>query len=154
MAVVATGMWSLAACQEDDDPWAVYEETLKEGQAYLAANAQRSGVVTTASGLQYEVLREGREDGRKPGAGDRVKCHYTGSFINGQVFDSSYLTGQPAEFPLNGVIPGWSEGLQLMSEGAKYRFVLPYNLAYGPMGYAVIPPYAALIFEVELIEVL
>ena len=122
------------------------------GEKYLAENAKKEGVKTTASGLQYQVLKEG--DGRKPKATDSVKCHYEGFLTNGTLFDSSVQRGEPATFPLGGVIAGWTEGLQLMKEGAKYRFFIPYNLAYGEAGAAgAIPPYAALIFDVELIEV-
>lgn len=107
---------------------------------------------TLPSGLQYKVLREG--DGRKPSATDQVECHYEGTLINGQVFDSSYRRGETATFGLNQVIKGWTEGLQLMQEGAKYRFFIPYDLAYGENGAGQsIPPYAALIFDVELIKV-
>lgn len=122
------------------------------GEAFLADNAKKDGVTVTASGLQYSVITEG--SGRKPTATDRVKCHYEGRLTDGTVFDSSYRRGEPAVFPLNGVIAGWTEGLQLMGEGAKYRFFIPYNLAYGERGAgASIPPYAALVFDVELIEV-
>lgn len=124
-----------------------------EGEAFLAENAKKEGVTVLPSGLQYTVLREG--EGRKPAATDSVKCHYEGTLTNGTVFDSSYRRGEPATFPLNGVIAGWTEGVQLMAEGAKYRFFIPYNLAYGERGAGQsIPPYAALIFDVELIEVL
>ena len=95
-----------------------------EGEKFLAENGKKEGVVTLKSGLQYEVLREG--NGKKPKATDQVKCHYEGTLINGQVFDSSYKRNEPAVFPLNQVIPGWTEGLQLMQEGAKYRFYIPY----------------------------
>ncbi len=123
------------------------------GEKFLAENAKKEGVMTLPSGLQYQVLNEG--SGRKPKATDQVRCHYEGTLIDGTVFDSSYRRGEPAVFPLNGVIAGWTEGVQLMSEGAKYRFFIPFNLAYGPNGAgASIPPYAALIFDVELIEVL
>ena len=122
------------------------------GEKYLAENAKKEGVTTTASGLQYQVLKEG--NGRKPKATDSVKCHYEGFLTNGTLFDSSVQRGEPATFPLGGVIAGWTEGLQLMKEGAKYRLFIPYNLAYGEAGAAgAIPPYAALIFDVELIEV-
>lgn len=122
------------------------------GEKYLAENAKKEGVVTLPSGLQYQVLREG--NGRSPKATDTVKCHYEGLLIDGTVFDSSLQRGEPAEFPLNGVIAGWTEGLQLMKEGAKYRFFIPYNLAYGERGAGqAIPPFAALIFDVELLEV-
>ena len=124
-----------------------------EGENFLAENAKKEGVKTLPSGLQYKVLREG--DGRKPSATDQVECHYEGTLINGQVFDSSYRRGETATFGLNQVIKGWTEGLQLMQEGAKYRFFIPYNLAYGANGAgSSIPPYAALIFDVELIEVM
>ena len=122
------------------------------GEAFLADNAKKEGVVTTESGLQYMVLTEG--SGKHPAATDRVKGHYEGRLIDGTVFDSSYRRGEPATFPLNGVIAGWTEGLQLMGEGAKFRFFIPYNLAYGARGAGEsIPPYAALVFDVELIEV-
>lgn len=132
------------------------EERLKsvkaEGEAFLAENAKKEGIVTLPSGLQYQVLQEG--NGKSPKATDQVKCHYEGTLINGKVFDSSYRRGEPATFPLNGVIAGWTEGLQLMKEGAKYRFFIPFNLAYGTRGAGQdIPPYATLIFDVELIEV-
>ena len=123
-----------------------------EGENFLAENAKKEGVKTLPSGLQYKVLREG--DGRKPSATDQVECHYEGTLINGQVFDSSYRRGETATFGLNQVIKGWTEGLQLMQEGAKYRFFIPYNLAYGERGAGQsIPPYSALIFDVELIKV-
>ncbi len=123
-----------------------------EGENFLAENAKREGVIVLPSGLQYSVLAEGT--GKQPGATDRVKCHYEGRLIDGTVFDSSYRRGEPAVFPLNGVIAGWTEGVQLMKEGAKYRFFIPYNLAYGAQGAGgSIPPYAALVFDVELIEV-
>lgn len=124
-----------------------------EGEIFLAENGKKEGVVTLKSGLQYEVLREG--NGKKPKATDQVKCHYEGTLINGQVFDSSYKRNEPAVFPLNQVIPGWTEGLQLMQEGAKYRFYIPYILAYGESGAGgSIPPFATLIFDVELLEVM
>ena len=123
-----------------------------EGEAFLAENAKKEGVVSLSSGLQYQVLREG--DGRKPAATDQVECHYEGTLINGQVFDSSYQRGQTATFGLNQVIAGWTEGLQLMQEGAKYRFFIPYHLAYGERGAGQsIPPFATLIFDVELVKV-
>ncbi len=122
------------------------------GEKFLAENAEKPGVVVLPSGLQYTVITEGT--GAKPKATDRVKCHYEGTLTNGQVFDSSYRRGEPAVFPLNGVIAGWTEGVQLMAEGAKYRFFIPYHLAYGERGAGQsIPPYAALVFDVELIEI-
>ena len=124
-----------------------------EGEAFLAENKKRAGVVTTASGLQYEVVKQGT--GRQPKASDTVRCHYEGTLIDGTVFDSSYRRGKPADFGLRQVISGWTEGVQLMKEGAVYKFYLPYNLAYGERGAgADIPPYAALVFTVELIKVL
>lgn len=122
------------------------------GETFLAENGKKDGVVTLPSGLQYQVLKEG--DGKKPSAADQVVCHYEGTLIDGTVFDSSYQRNQPATFGLNQVIAGWTEGVQLMQEGAKYRFFIPYNLAYGERGAgAQIPPFAALVFDVELIEV-
>ena len=123
------------------------------GEKYLADNAKKDGVVTLPSGLQYQVLKEG--NGKKPTAKDSVKCHYEGFLIDGTVFDSSVQRGEPAVFGLQQVIAGWTEGLQLMQEGAKYRFFIPYRLAYGEGGAGQsIPPYAALIFDVELIKVM
>lgn len=124
----------------------------EQGEQYLKENAKKDGVVTLKSGLQYQVLREG--NGRKPKATDQVKCHYEGMLIDGTLFDSSIQRGEPATFPLNGVIAGWTEGLQLMQEGAKYRFFIPYHLGYGERGAGgSIPPFATLVFDVELIEV-
>lgn len=123
-----------------------------EGENFLSENGKKEGVVVLPSGLQYQVLREG--NGNKPSATDQVECHYEGTLINGQVFDSSYKRGQTATFGLNQVIKGWTEGLQLMQEGAKYRFFIPYHLAYGAQGAGQnIPPYATLIFDVELVKV-
>jgi FKBP-type peptidyl-prolyl cis-trans isomerase FklB len=125
---------------------------LEAGEKYLKENAKNEGVVTLPSGLQYKVLNEG--SGRKPKATDTVVCHYEGFLVDGTVFDSSYQRGEPASFPLNQVIVGWTEGLQLMQEGAKYRFFIPYRLGYGENGAGtLIPPYSTLIFDVELIEV-
>ena len=122
------------------------------GEKYLAENGKKDGVVTLPSGLQYQVLREG--NGKKPKATDSVKCHYEGFLIDGTVFDSSVQRGEPAVFGLQQVIAGWTEGLQLMQEDAKYRFFIPYRLAYGEGGAGqMIPPFATLIFDVELIEV-
>jgi FKBP-type peptidyl-prolyl cis-trans isomerase len=124
----------------------------EEGEAYMAENAARSGVTTTASGLQYEVVKQG--SGAKPGPYDSVRVNYEGTLIDGTVFDSSYEDGQPIEFMLDAVIPGWTEGLQLMNEGSTYRFVIPSDLAYGPYGSGPIPPEATLIFTVELLSVI
>lgn len=122
------------------------------GETFLAENGKKEGVVTLPSGLQYEVLKEG--NGKKPTATDEVECHYEGKLIDGKIFDSSYQRGETATFGLNQVIAGWTEGLQLMQEGAKYRFYIPYTLGYGERGAGQsIPPYATLIFDVELIKV-
>ena len=123
-----------------------------EGEAFLAQNAAKAGVTTLPSGLQYEVLTEG--SGKKPGLGSSVTTHYHGTLINGTVFDSSYQRGQPATFPVNGVIAGWTEALQLMGEGSKYRLYIPSDLAYGKRGAGRdIPGDTALIFDVELLKV-
>lgn len=128
-------------------------KNIEAGKAYLKENGSREGVVTTASGLQYEVLSEGT--GKSPKATDKVRCHYEGRLTDGTVFDSSYQRGEPADFGLNQVIAGWTEGVQLMKEGAKYRFHIPYLLGYGERGAgASIPPYSTLVFDVELIKVL
>ena len=130
-----------------------YKDNKEKGEAWLANKAMEEGVVALPSGLLYQVLNEG--SGKKPTAADTVECHYEGRLIDGTVFDSSYKRGESATFPLNGVIAGWTEGVQLMSEGAKYRFFLPYQLAYGERGAGqAIPPFAALVFDVELIKVL
>jgi FKBP-type peptidyl-prolyl cis-trans isomerase len=131
-------------------------EKRNEGQRqaetdFLAENSKKAGIVITGSGLQYEVITEGT--GAKPGQDDTVRVNYEGTFIDGEVFDSSYSRGEPTEFPLNGVIPGWTEGIQLMREGSKYRFFIPSDLGYGPQGAGPIPPYSPLIFEVELLSI-
>lgn len=123
-----------------------------DGEKFLAENAKREGVKVTASGLQYEILEPSL--GQKPKATDTVRVHYEGTLIDGTVFDSSYRRGESITFPLNGVIAGWTEGLQLMSIGSKYKFFIPYQLAYGERGAGQsIPPYAALIFTVELLGI-
>lgn len=125
---------------------------LARGEKFLQDNAAKEGVVTTASGLQYKIVREG--EGRRPTASDTVVVHYRGTLIDGTEFDSSYKRGEPIEFPLNRVIAGWTEGVQLMQEGAEFRFFIPSKLAYGPRGAGrVIGPNEALIFDVELLEV-
>jgi len=124
----------------------------REGAEFLADNGAREGVVTTPSGLQYEVITEG--DGAKPTESDSVTTHYEGKLLNGEVFDSSVARGEPASFLLNRVIPGWTEALQLMSVGSKYRLFIPPDLAYGNQGSpGAIPPQSTLIFEVELLEI-
>lgn len=128
------------------------KENLDAGNKFLEENGKKKGVVTTASGLQYEVLT--KADGAKPAApSNKVTVHYVGTLLNGEQFDSSVDRGEKASFPLDGVIGGWTEGVQLMSEGEKYKFYIPYYLAYGPAGRpGSIPPYAMLTFEIELFE--
>ncbi|MCH5168683.1 MAG: FKBP-type peptidyl-prolyl cis-trans isomerase [Prevotellaceae bacterium] len=129
------------------------QQAIAKGKAYLDENAKKAGVTVTKSGLQYEVLTEG--SGKSPKATDTVRCHYEGRLLDGTVFDSSFERGTPADFGLNQVIPGWTEGVQLMKEGAKFRFTIPYLLAYGEQGAgASIPPFSTLVFDVELIKVL
>lgn len=126
-------------------------EAAKKGEAFLAENGKKAGVTTTDSGLQYEVITAG--EGASPAASDIVTVHYKGTLINGEVFDSSYDRGQPIQFPLDRVIPGWTEGVQLMKKGAKHRLVIPANLAYGESGSGEkIGPNETLIFEVELLD--
>lgn len=130
------------------------ERNRAEGEEFLAENAQRDDVETTDSGLQYRVIEEG--DGERPAADDVVEVHYTGTLLNGDEFDSSHSRGEPASFPLNGVISGWTEGVQLMSVGSTYEFFIPADLAYGdnPNPQSPIPPGATLIFEIELLDIL
>ena len=133
---------------------AMTESNRIEGEAYLASNAEKDGVTTTASGLQYEILREGEAGGAQPTITDQVSIHYRGTLIDGTEFDSSYSRGQPAQFGVTGVIPGFSEGLQLMTVGSHYRFVIPSEMAYGARGSGSdIGPNATLIFEIELLEI-
>lgn len=128
------------------------KELAGAGEAFLAENAKKAGVTTTPSGLQYEVITQG--EGAKPSATSRVKTHYHGTLIDGTVFDSSYDRGQPIDFAVNGVIPGWTEALQLMPVGSKWRLYVPYNLAYGERGAgAAIGPFSTLIFDVELLDI-
>ncbi len=122
------------------------------GLAFLAENAKRDGVTVLASGLQYEVLTAG--EGAKPSRDDSVRTHYHGTLIDGSVFDSSYERGQPAEFPVGGVIAGWTEALQLMGTGSKWRLYVPSELAYGAQGVGSIPPHSVLVFDVELLDIL
>lgn len=127
-------------------------EAGKAGVEFLERNGAREGVTTLASGLQYEVINQG--SGATPVATSTVRTHYEGTLISGEVFDSSYKRGQPAEFPVGGVIAGWTEALQLMQEGAKWRLYIPSDLAYGERAAGSIPPHSTLIFDIELIEVL
>jgi len=131
---------------------AAAKEASAEGEKFLADNAKREEVTVTESGLQYEVITTG--EGEKPSAESTVSVHYHGTFANGDVFDSSVERGQPAEFPVNGVIAGWTEALQLMTEGSKWKLTIPYDLAYGERGsQGAIPPYATLVFDVELLSI-
>lgn len=130
----------------------VGEENKTKGASFLAENSKKDGIKVTASGLQYKVLTEGK--GKKPKADDKVSVHYKGTLLDGTVFDSSYERNQPAEFPVNGVIPGWVEALQLMPEGSKWQLFIPSDLAYGDRGTPNIPPNSVLTFEVELLSVL
>lgn len=130
-----------------------YAVNRNAGEKFLAENAKKESITTLPSGLQYEVIKEG--NGKKPSATDRVQCHYEGTLIDGTIFDSSIKRGEPAVFGVNQVIKGWVEALQLMKEGAKWRLYIPYDMAYGEHGAGeMIPPYSALIFDVELIKVL
>ena len=131
----------------------IAKEKAAEGEAFLAANAKRDEVSVTESGLQYEVITTG--EGEKPSAASTVSVHYHGTFSNGDVFDSSVERGQPAEFPVGGVIAGWTEALQLMTEGSKWKLTIPYDLAYGEQGsQGAIPPYSTLVFDVELLSII
>lgn len=137
----------------DDSKTDDKEKFSAHGEKFLAENARREEVTVTESGLQYEVLTAG--SGATPGANSKVSTHYEGKLIDGKVFDSSYQRGQPADFPVNGVIAGWTEALQMMAEGAKWRLYVPYHLAYGEKGAGgLIGPYTTLIFDIELISVL
>ena len=130
-----------------------YAQNKASGEAFLAENAKKEGVTVLPSGLQYEVIAVG--EGKKPSATDRVQCHYEGTLIDGTIFDSSIKRGEPAVFGVNQVIKGWVEALQLMQEGAKWRLYIPYDMAYGEHGAGeMIPPYSALVFDVDLIKVL
>lgn len=136
----------------EEESRARFQEVLEQGEAFLEENAKREGVITTSSGLQYEVIEEGT--GAKPAATDKVKVHYEGTLIDGTVFDSSYDRGEPIEFMLNMVIPGWTEGVQLMTVGSKYKFYIPYQLGYGDrQAGELIKPFSTLVFTVELLDI-
>ena len=125
------------------------------GEQFLKQNAARAGITVTDSGLQYEVLAPGRSSGKRPGTASTVRVHYEGTLVDGTVFDSSIQRGEPIEFPVNGVIAGWTEALQMMQEGARWKLYIPHELGYGARGAGgVIGPYSTLVFEVELIAVL
>ena len=156
LIAMVVGGFTLTSCSNDNDNVTSIskeqiEENKKKGEDFLAENAKKEGVITTESGLQYMVLREG--DGESPNSKDVVKCHYEGRLIDNRIFDSSYNRNAPSEFALNQVIKGWTEGLQLMKVGSQYRFFIPYYLAYGDRQVSIILPYSTLIFDVELIEV-
>jgi len=145
--------FSVISKQLQEQEQAAAKEQAAEGAKFLAENAERDDVTVTESGLQYQVLTTG--EGEKPTAQSTVRTHYHGTLVNGTVFDSSYDRGQPAEFPIGGVIAGWTEALQMMTEGSKWRLYIPYHLAYGERGsQGAIPPYAALIFDVELLAII
>ena len=138
--------------KQNEEMKEMYKDVMAESDTFLEETKKKEGVITTESGLQYEVITMGT--GPKPVAENTVKVHYTGSLINGEVFDSSVERGEPIDLAVTGVIPGWVEGLQLMPVGSKFKFYIPYNLGYGEQGAGgVIPPYATLIFEVELIAI-
>ena len=144
--------FSQMQAREEENIWLVGTKNREEGDAFRATNAAKSGVITTDSGLQYEVIKQG--SGARPGPDDSVRVHYEGSLIDGTVFDSSYTRSQATEFTVDAVISGWTEGLQLMNEGSTYRFVIPPELAYGTSGSGPIPPSATLVFTVELLAVI
>jgi FKBP-type peptidyl-prolyl cis-trans isomerase FklB len=148
-------MTALMAFQQQmmDRQRAEMESIRSASAAFLEENAKKSGVTTTASGLQYEVLSSGPANAPKPTVNDSVLAHYHGTFTDGTMFDSSVERGEPATFGLTQVIPGWTEALQLMKKGDKWRLYIPADLAYGPNGSGPIPPYATLIFDVELLEI-
>lgn len=140
-----------AMAQREEEQKKIAEENAAAGAKFLEENKAKEGVTTTESGLQYRVITEGT--GAKPAATDTVTVHYSGKLLDGTEFDSSYSRNEPAVFGLNSVIPGWTEGLQLMSEGSKWELVIPSDLAYGPGANGPIPPNSVLVFEVELLEV-
>ena len=136
----------------EEKSWIFINWAKEEGANFLAKNAKKEGVISLESGLQYEILKQG--SGAKPTINDNVTTHYHGTLIDGTIFDSSVDRGQPATFPVSGVIKGWTEALQLMSVGSKWRLYVPYDLAYGERGAgANIGPFTTLIFEVELISI-
>ena len=155
LAEVTQRVGALIREEQNAEFEAMTESNTVEGEAYLASNAERDGVMVTDSGLQYEVLREGEAGGAQPRPANQVTIHYRGTLIDGTEFDSSYSRGQPATFGVTGVIPGFSEGLQLMTVGSQYRLVIPSQIAYGPQGAGNdIGPNATLIFEIELLEII
>lgn len=157
IALAILAALSLSACGLSGKPPAdpkVAAANLEAGQAFLADNAKKEGVQTTASGLQYKVLRAGPEGGLRPKPADEVKVHYEGRLTSGEVFDSSYERGVPASFPLEGLVPGWVEALQLMRPGDQWELYVPASLGYGDREAGQIPPNSVLIFKIELLGVL
>jgi FKBP-type peptidyl-prolyl cis-trans isomerase FkpA len=154
LAAVGQAFAQKMQAQQQAEQKAAVDRNTAAGDAFLAQNGKKRGVVTTASGLQYQVVSAGK--GAKPNAENTVKVHYTGTLLDGTKFDSSIDRGEPAQFPLGAVIPGWTEGLQLMPAGSKYRFWIPAKLGYGDQGTpgGPIPPGSTLVFDVELLEVL
>jgi peptidylprolyl isomerase/FKBP-type peptidyl-prolyl cis-trans isomerase FklB len=153
LIALAAGLSLLAACQRGPDP-KVLAANAEAGKAFLVKNAAEPGVKTLPSGLQYVVVRSGAAEGVRPLPGDQIKVHYEGKLLSGEVFDSSYDRGVPAVMPLDGLIPGWVEALQLMRPGDEWRIFVPAELGYGDQGGGPIPPGATLVFRIELIDVL
>jgi peptidylprolyl isomerase/FKBP-type peptidyl-prolyl cis-trans isomerase FklB len=153
LIALAAGLSLLAACQRGPDP-KVLAANAEAGKAFLVKNAAEPGVKSLPSGLQYVVVRSGAADGVRPLPGDQIKVHYEGKLLSGEVFDSSYDRGVPAVMPLDGLIPGWVEALQLMRPGDEWRIFVPAELGYGDQGGGPIPPGATLVFRIELIDVL
>jgi len=153
LVALAAGLSLLAACQRGPDP-KVLAANAEAGKAFLAKNASEPGVRALPSGLQYQVVKSGPADGVRPLPGDQIKVHYEGKLLSGEVFDSSYDRGVPAVMPLDGLIPGWVEALQLMRPGDEWRIFVPAALGYGDEGGGPIPPGATLVFRIELIDVL
>jgi peptidylprolyl isomerase/FKBP-type peptidyl-prolyl cis-trans isomerase FklB len=153
LIALAAGLSLLAACQRGPDP-KVLAANAEAGKAFLVKNAAEPGVKTLPSGLQYVVVRSAAADGVRPLPGDQIKVHYEGKLLSGEVFDSSYDRGVPAVMPLDGLIPGWVEALQLMRPGDEWRIFVPAELGYGDQGGGPIPPGATLVFRIELIDVL
>jgi len=153
LVVLAAGLSLLAACQRGPDP-KVLAANAEAGKAFLEKNASEPGVRALPSGLQYQVVKSGPAEGVRPLPGDQIKVHYEGKLLTGEVFDSSYERGVPAVMPLDGLIPGWVEALQLMRPGDEWRIFVPAALGYGDEGGGPIPPGATLVFRIELIDVL
>ena len=150
---VLTALDTSVRAKQEEAAKAAATKNKEEGEKFLADNAKKEGVTVTESGLQFEVVEQG--EGAKPTAESTVRTHYHGTLINGTVFDSSYERGQPAEFPVGGVIKGWTEALQMMPTGSKWRLYVPHDLAYGERGAgAAIAPYSTLIFDIELLDIL